>query len=133
MIHKLDGLEQIENLNTLNVSSNNLEELANISKCQQLETLICTNNKLDRKDSLEPLRECANLHTVDLQNNKLEDPEVLEVFASLPDLRCLYLKGNPVVSKISNYRKKVISSIKSLTYLDDRPIFDVERRCAEAW
>ena len=51
----------------------------------------------------------------------------------LPDLRCLYLKGNPVVTKIRHYRKVVIAAIPTLTYLDDRPIFDNERRCAEAW
>ena len=59
--------------------------------------------------------------------------QVLEVFSSLPDLRCLYLKGNPMVSKVRNYRKTMIATIPSLTYLDDRPVFVVERRCAEAW
>ena len=59
--------------------------------------------------------------------------QVLEVLKQLPDLRCLYLKGNPLVTAIRHYRKVVISSIPTLTYLDDRPIFDNERRCAEAW
>jgi dynein assembly factor 1, axonemal len=59
--------------------------------------------------------------------------QVLDVFSNMSDLRCLYLRGNPVVSKVRNYRKTMIATIKSLTYLDDRPVFEVERRCAEAW
>ena len=59
--------------------------------------------------------------------------QVLGILKQLPDLRCLYLKGNPVVSNIRHYRKVVIAAIPTLTYLDDRPIFDTERRCAEAW
>jgi hypothetical protein len=27
----------------------------------------------------------------------------------------------------------VIAAIPSLSYLDDRPVFERERRCAEAW
>ena len=51
----------------------------------------------------------------------------------MPNLKCLYLKGNPAVRNISNYRKIIIASIPSLTYLDDRPVFVNERRTAEAW
>ena len=58
---------------------------------------------------------------------------MLDIFAGLPNLRCLYLKGNPIVEAMRNYRKTVISKLPGLTYLDERPIFDLERRCAEAW
>jgi len=51
----------------------------------------------------------------------------------MPDLRVLYLQGNPVTRKIPNYRKKIIFSIPSLKYLDDRPVFDDDRRAAEAF
>jgi len=55
------------------------------------------------------------------------------LFAGLPELRCLYLKGNPVVSKLPNYRKTLISRCKQLTYLDERPVSEEERKCCEAW
>jgi dynein assembly factor 1 len=70
---------------------------------------------------------------LDLSHNKIEDPHALEVLMSLPNLRVLVLMGNPAVRKIPNYRKTVIASIKTLTYLDDRPIFDSERKLVEAW
>jgi dynein assembly factor 1, axonemal len=57
----------------------------------------------------------------------------LDILKALPSLHCLYLKGNPVVSKIKSYRKTVIAALPNLTYLDDRPVFEVEQRCALAW
>lgn len=41
--------------------------------------------------------------------------------------------GNPVIRKLTNYRKTTIVRMKSLKYLDDRPVFDRERLLAEAW
>lgn len=41
--------------------------------------------------------------------------------------------GEWLRSKIKHYRKTLISRIKTLTYLDDRPVFEEERRTAEAW
>jgi len=35
--------------------------------------------------------------------------------------------------KVRHYRKTMITRLKSLKYLDDRPVFDNERRTAEAW
>ena len=42
-------------------------------------------------------------------------------------------KNKKKVSAIPSYRKAVIAALPGLTYLDDRPVFDEERRCAEAW
>lgn len=43
------------------------------------------------------------------------------------------MKGNPCLRKISMYRKRLTSGMKNLHYLDDRPIFEIERLSAEAW
>ena len=41
--------------------------------------------------------------------------------------------SNPVIPKIQNYRRNMISKLKKLTYLDDRPVFEKERLATEAW
>lgn len=51
----------------------------------------------------------------------------------MPNLRCLYLNNNKVVQNYSNYRKTVIAKMPKLTYLDDRPVFEEDRRRAEAF
>ena len=59
--------------------------------------------------------------------------QVFDSLGGLPRLGCLYLKGNPVAATTKGYRKTLICRFPLLTYLDDRPIFDKERRCAQAW
>ena len=122
-------------LSTLNVSNNNVSHLRNVARLVELQTLQASNCKLKTLESLEELRACATLSTVDLQNNEIDgDPEAMVgLFASMPKLACLYMQGNPVVSQLRQYRKRMIASIASLAYLDDRPVFPLERRCAEAW
>ena len=40
--------------------------------------------------------------------------------SAMPDLRVLYLQGNPVVKNIRHYRKTLVSKCAALKYLDDR-------------
>jgi hypothetical protein len=84
-------------------------------------------------DSIAHVLDIPSLQTIDVQHNKLDDVKVLDIFAALPDLRVLYLMGNPVVKSIRNYRRMVVARCKQLRYLDDRPVFDEERRRTEAW
>lgn len=133
-LRSLQGLEQLPNLNTLNISSNGLASLSDLQSCPQLSTLIAERNHLSTAEGLAALLQCTSLHTLDLQHNKIEDTAVIDdIITQLPQLRCLYLAGNPVVSKVPNYRKSVIARCSQLTYLDDRPVSDEERLLAEAW
>jgi dynein assembly factor 1 len=90
-------------LKTLNISNNEIKVIEGLKNCP-LETLLCAHNVLSSYESIEQLSDIQSLHTLDIQNNKLEDSRILEIFAAMPCLRCLYLKGNPVVSQIKNYR-----------------------------
>lgn len=102
-IQALASLVHLPALNTLNVNNNEISKLLGLNKCS-LETLLCAQNKLATASDIAHLAEVTTLQTLDLQNNMLEDTDILEVFKAMPQLKCLYLKGNPVVSKISNYR-----------------------------
>ena len=70
--------------------------------------------------------------SLDLTDNKISDELVLpEIFEKMPNLAVLYLHGNEVCKKIEHYRKTLIFKLKKLRYLDDRPVFDEERRFCE--
>lgn len=121
-------------LDTLNASGNQLTTLEGLEALRALRTLVATDNQLEAPEGLEPLAGCTELESLDLQNNRLADPSaLLGLLRRLPQLKCLYLRGNPLVSALPSYRKAVIATLLALTYLDDRPVFEKERRCAEAW
>ena len=50
-----------------------------------------------------------------------------EIFEKLPGLAVLYFQNNPAIKNIKNYRKSLVNSIKTLKYLDDKPVFPEER------
>ncbi len=51
----------------------------------------------------------------------------------MPNLAVVYLQNNRFNKKIAHYRKTLISKMTNLKYIDDKPVFDDERRYAEAW
>ena len=51
----------------------------------------------------------------------------------LPHINVVYLQNNKFNKKIAHYRKTLIVKVPTLKYIDDKPIFDDERRFAFAW
>lgn len=130
----LDGLEGLDELDTLNVSNNAIRVIRHLEKLAKLSTLQITHNRLARCEDLMNLTLCPSITVLDLSHNQIDDEEIgPRVLFKMPQLACLYLQGNPVVSKIRHYRKTMIVNIRTLNYLDDRPVFPKERRLCDAW
>lgn len=51
----------------------------------------------------------------------------------MENLKVIYLKGNGIIKTIQHYRKTLINKLKSLTYLDDRPVDEADRLGSEAF
>ena len=71
---------------------------------------------------------------LDLKSNQIDDrDQIIPFFTQLKNLNYLYLKGNPCVRFISQYRKSLARGLQKLYYLDDRPVNEIERKMADAW
>ena len=133
LIDRIENLENCKKIVTINLSHNRITTIENLSCLPELNSLSITNNYLEIAEDIEHLIQCPNLAVLDLSNNRIDDVTVLEVFKKMPSLSVLTLTGNPVIRKIENYRRRMISSLPNLKHLDDRPVFPQERACVEAW
>ena len=134
-IDEMRGMDTLVDLDSLNISRNFLKKIEGLGKCQKLTNLNVGQNSIGPDvDAIESVLEIPGLQTLDLQGNRLEDGEaVLGVLKKMPQLRVVYCQGNPFVKDLRHYRKRLISECPQLRYLDDRPVFEDERRRATAW
>ncbi len=132
-IEKIEGLDNQLELDTLNLSKNYISRVENLGHMKKLTTLNLGNNKLASLDDVNEILKCTSLQVLDLQYNQLNDPQIVDILANLPDLKVLHLLGNPVVKLIKNYRRILVARCKELKFLDDRPVFEEERRRVDAW
>lgn len=132
-IERIEGLDSQIDLDTLNVSKNCLKKIENLSHMKKLTSLNMAHNYASTADDVRHVLDIPSLQTIDLQHNKLDDPSIVDILSGMPDLRVVYLMGNPVVKKIPNYRRTIVAKCPQLKYLDDRPVFDDERRRTTAW
>jgi Leucine-rich repeat (LRR) protein len=133
---RIEHLGSLRQLDTLNVSANRLDSLDGLEQLQCLTSLQAAHNQLRTLASLAALAAVPGLSSVDVTDNELdgEAEELVALLARMPSLRALYLcAGNPIAAKLRPYRKRLVAALPQLAYLDDRPVFDAERRAAEAW
>ena len=136
-IQKIEGLDNLVNLTNLNLSDNLIKKIEGISKLINLTDFLIKRNRIgfegleDLKGLLDTGKE---LRVLDISDNYIQDVKIVdEILSKIPNLKVLYLSGNEVARKIPNYRKTLIGKIKNLTYIDNKPIFNDEKRYALAF
>eukprot|EP00743_Colponemidia_sp_Colp-15_P001894 GILK01002064.1.p1 GENE.GILK01002064.1~~GILK01002064.1.p1 ORF type:complete len:304 (+),score=54.21 GILK01002064.1:73-984(+) len=133
-IERIENLGALSALVVLQLSHNRIRVAENLAGLTSLETLNLSHNCFQKVADVQGLTECPSITTLDLSDNHIEEHQgLLEILQQLPNLACLYLKGNPFVRNMTNYRKLLICHLPNLKYLDERPVFELERRTAEAW
>ena len=133
MIRTVDvNLAANAQLSLLNLATNQISSFTEGGLPASLNTLTLDSNCLDRAAAIAPLASLPNLEVLDLQRNKLDGEDLFPLFASFKALKVLYLQGNPI-QRAHNYRRKLVSSCASLTYLDASPVEELEKTGAAAW
>lgn len=146
LISKVENLDKNPTIRQLNLATNQIRSIGDgLCKLVNLETLNLSNNMLETVDDLRGLVEatdpdtnelvpvCQNLSVLDLSKNRIEDPAIVTILQRLPNLKVLNLMNNKIVRTMERYRKTIIHACPKLTYLDDRPVFDDERRAVTAY
>ena len=105
-IERIEGLDSMIHLDSINLESEFRVENRESGSSEKLQTLQLQRNSLKEVDDLKGLLECPSIMCLDMQNNKIDDPAVLDLLVKMPNLRVLYLKGNPFIKKVRFYRKK---------------------------
>lgn len=135
-IKEMTGTENLSKLHTINLSGNQIQKIDCLENKPNLTTLLLSQNFIGKSgiSDLEELLDLENLSVLDLSCNSIQDEEVLkQVIYRLPKLTVLYFSGNPVCEKMKSYRKEMISFMPGLKYLDNHPVFEAERRFAQAF
>lgn len=129
---KIENLHGLDSLVQLDLSENNIKCVEGLSHLLNLTTLNMSKNALTDANSISHLKECKRLTSLDLSKNEINGNDIVNCLAGIAKVTSINIAGNPVVSKVAYFRKKMVVACKSLRYLD-RPIFDDERAAAEAW
>jgi hypothetical protein len=95
---------------TLNLSHNRIVKIENLKDIVSLKNIDLSHNRLPNKESLEGLTERLTLTSIDISNNLIEYSEdLLSFLFSMQHILAFYLKGNPCVRSITQYRRNVIA------------------------
>jgi chromosome segregation ATPase len=134
LIKKMEGLNSLGNLDSLNLANNMIKKIEGISSLKKLKKLDLSANHLTSYESLAELAENPELRILFLKDNAIDyDERILDLFAQHHEIKYLELRGNDFMRKCPNYRRTLITKLKSLCFLEERPVDFKERHLANAF
>ena len=98
-----DSLSTLVALRALNLSHCMIESLHSLTR-SPLPAITALNLRGNRLRSLAGIERLLSLERLDLRDNDLMDPTELARLTSLPEIREIWVSGNPFVKTHSNYR-----------------------------
>jgi len=134
-ITEIQGLQCNVELRHLNLEGNGVKCIPNLRHLNKLEVLNLSANSIEHLEDMQELCAVPSLINIDVSQNKIESSDgVLEFWTNLADhVKVLRYHGNPGIRNIAHYRKRLVNAMPLLSYLDERPVFPVERKSCAAW
>jgi Leucine-rich repeat (LRR) protein len=130
----IENISHLTRLHTLNLSHNHIRKLEGLECLENLKTLDVSHNLIADIKDCEQAVHLPALTSFDLRDNHIsQHEEILPFFERMPKLNLLYLRGNPCVRNISQYRRSMTIAIPELVYFDERPIWKIDRLGAQAF
>ena len=114
---KIENVNHLKELHYLNLNDNYITTIENLNDMPNLGTLQIKKNRIGKNgiSDVIGLLDVPSISVLDISDNAIDDPETIDqVFVKMPNLAVLYLKGNPVVKKIKNYKKTLIAKMPGL-------------------
>lgn len=137
-IRIVNNINHLHQLYTLDLSNNLIEavEAKELEGLNDLHTLKLANNRLSSYEAVSGAIVLAeSLTYLDLSGNECLDynPLMYSELLSKMKITVLSLQHTLMSRSVPSYRKTTINAIRSLLFLDEKPVTEEERLLAEAW
>lgn len=114
-----DTLATLTALRALNLSNCMIESLHSLAR-NPLPAITALNLRANRLVSIAGVERLLPLERLDLRENKISDPTETARLTGLPNIRELWIMGNPMVKSHSNYRIMIFNLFRSTPgFIDD--------------
>jgi len=114
-----DSLASLTALRALNLSNCMIDSLHSLTR-NPLPAITALNLRANRLISIAGIERLYPLERLDLRDNKLVDPTELARLTGIPDLREIWVAGNPFTKTHSNYRVTIFNLFRqSPGYTED--------------
>jgi hypothetical protein len=107
-----EGLSTLTQLTSLDLTNCMIDSLQSLVKCPlpAITKLVLKSNRLQ---SLAGVEKLLSLEHINIQDNALSDPDEIRRLTSLPNLRSIWIKGNPFCKIHTGYRVKIFNVFRA--------------------
>ena len=124
LIKKKHPGKKLEKMKYLNIWGEDIENIDIISEMKGLKLISLSANKIS---SLKPLENLIQLKELYLRQNNISDLNEINYLSNCPNLKSLWLVGNPICKNNDEFLKAIIEKLPNLAFLDNKPIAQIKK------